>query len=75
MADVFSAIEGVSRFFQWLYNGAVSIWQSFSLVVIFIVFLAVQVGFIYIYYRIGMLIIASEPRIKQIISRIDRFFS
>ena len=72
---VFNAIEGVSRFFQWLYTSIVSAWQSFSLIIIFIVFIAVQIGFIYLYYKTFRLTLIIYPKIKELFYRIDKWFS
>jgi len=71
----FEAIEGISRFFQWLYIGATSVWQSFSLIVIFLIFIGVQIGFIVLYYRMFKLLLLFYPRLQELFRRLDRFFT
>ncbi len=72
---VFNAIEGISRFFQLLYTGAISIWQSFSLIVIFLIFIGVQIGFIYIYYKLFALLLVFFPKVKELFYKIDKALS
>ena len=74
MANILTALDGVSRFFQWLYVGTVSIWNTFSLVVILLLFIGLQIGFIYVYYKAGSFILNLYPQIQRIMNRIDRFF-
>lgn len=73
--SVITALEGVSRFFQWLYVGIVSSWNTFSILVMLVLFFGIQVAFIYVYFKIGTLIMIIQPKIKELIYRIDRFFS
>lgn len=72
---VLNALEGVSRFFQWLYVGVTSVWQSFSLIVIFLAFIVVQIGFIWLYYKMIKFTFNLYPRLQEIFRRIDRFFT
>ena len=73
--SVITTLDGISRFFQWLYVGAVSTWNSFSIFVILLVFIGVQIGFIYLYIKIGTVVMIIQPKIKELLYRIDRFFS
>lgn len=73
--SVTSAIEGVSRLFQWLYTGVISVWGTFSVIVILLIFVGIQVAFIYIYIKVIALVLIIQPKINELIYRIDRFFS
>lgn len=67
--------EGISTFFNWLMGGITGIWNTFSLVVIFVILIAVQVAFFYIYFRIGMLVMKIYPTIKDIVRRLNEWAS
>lgn len=71
--SVISAIDGVSNFFQWLYSSLVTAWNTYALIVIFVVFIGVQVAFIYMYYKAFMFVIEAQPVIRTFMKRIERF--
>jgi hypothetical protein len=71
----FLGLDGVSRFFQWLYTAIVGSWNTFSIIIWVLIFIGIQVGFIYLYVRLFQVIMILEPKIKQLIYKVDRFFS
>lgn len=66
-------LTGVSNFFNWLLSTITGIWNTFSLVVIFIIFIAIQVGFIYLYIRLIIWVLRLYPQLKYITRRIDEW--
>jgi hypothetical protein len=65
--------EGVSKFFQWLYIGLTSIWNSFSLIIMVGLLIGIQVGFIIIYFKVGNFVLSLYPRFIKLKNRIERF--
>lgn len=74
MGNPISALEGVSNLFQWIYVGVTSVWQSVVLITVLLIFIGIQIAFVYFYFRVFNMILNAYPNVKAFFEKVDRFF-
>jgi len=68
-----TVLEGVSTFFSWLYSTVNKTWDIVSLLITFLLFLAIQGFFIFIYIKFWKTVFEMKPVIQRLKRRLDEF--
>jgi hypothetical protein len=71
---VVSALSSIGGFFHWVYWIFFTIGWALTFVFYIVAFFGIQVFFIYLYYRMFLLLLGFKPKIEQFLEKVDKIF-